>query len=58
MKEYFIEMDVTMSARMYIEANDLETAKKIAVEKMWQDPRYHTRNGAMVSVVITDAFED
>lgn len=58
MKEYFIEMDVTMSARMYIEANDLETAKKIAVKKMWQDPRYHTRNGAVVSVVITDAFED
>lgn len=58
MKEYFIEMDVTMSARMYVEANDLETAKKIAIEKMCQDPRYHTRNGAVVSVVITDAFED
>lgn len=58
MKEFTIEMDVTFSARMYIEANDLETAKKIAVEQMWNDPRYHTRNGAMVDAVITDAWED
>lgn len=58
MKEFMVEMDVTFSARMYIEADNEETAKKIALAKMKQDPRYHTRWGAHVNTEITDVFEE
>lgn len=58
MKEFMIEMDVTFSARMHIEASTEAEAKKIATERMWADPRYHTRMGAIVDVTVTDCFED
>ena len=51
-------MDVTFSARMYITAENEETAKQMAIEKMEKDPRYHTRFGAYVSTEVTDIFED
>jgi hypothetical protein len=58
MKEYFIDMDVTFSARMYITAENEETAKQIAIEKMEKDPRYHTRFGAYVNTEVTDVYEE
>jgi hypothetical protein len=58
MKEYCVDMDVTFSARMYIKADNEETAKKIAMSRMNQDPRYHTRWGAHVNTEITDVFEE
>jgi hypothetical protein len=51
-------MDVTFSARMYVEARDIESAKKLAEKRMNADPRYHTRMGAHVSTEVTDAYED
>ena len=51
-------MDVTFSARMYITAENEETAKQMAIEKMEKDPRYHTRLGAYVSTEVTDIFEE
>lgn len=58
MKEYFIDMDVTFSARMYITAENEETAKQMAIEKMEKDPRYHTRWGAYVDTEVTDIYEE
>lgn len=51
-------MDVTFSARMYIEADDLESAKRLAEERMNADPYYHTRNRAWVETKVTDAWEE
>lgn len=51
-------MDVTFSARMYVEAKDIESAKKLAKGRMNADPRYHTRMGAHVSTKVTDAWEE
>lgn len=51
-------MDVTFSARMYIVADNEESAREMALEKMNADPRYHTRLGAWVSTEITDAWEE
>lgn len=51
-------MDVTFSARMYIEADDLESAKRLAEKRMNAAPRYHTRMGAHVSTEVTDAWEE
>ena len=51
-------MDVTFSARMYITAENEETAKQMAIEKMEKDPHYYTRFGAYVSTEVTDIFEE
>lgn len=51
-------MDVTFSARMYVEARDIESAKKLAEKRMNADPRYHTRMGAHVSTKVIDAWEE
>lgn len=56
MKNYCIDMDVTFSARMYIFAENEESARAQAIEKMDSDPRYHTRMGAHVSTEVTDAW--
>jgi hypothetical protein len=58
MKTYCIDMDVTFSARMYVEARDIESAKKLAEKRMNADPYYHTRMGAHVSTKVTDAWEE
>ena len=58
MKEYMVEMDVTFSARMYVYANDEESAKAQAVKLMNADPRYNTRWGAHVNTEVTDVFEE
>lgn len=59
MKTYCFDFDVTFSARMYIEeteAKNFESARALAIERMNQDPRYHTRMGAHVSTDITDSW--
>lgn len=58
MKTYCIDMDVTFSARMCIEADDLESAKKLAEERMNAEPYYHTRNRTWVDTKVTDAWEE
>lgn len=58
MKEFCVEMDVTFSARMYVEAENEEQAKKKAVRDMNKDPRYHTSWGAHVNTEVTDVFEE
>ena len=58
MKKYCVEMDVTFSARMYVEAESEEQAKRKAVSDMEKDPRYHTRWGAYVDTEVTDIYED
>jgi hypothetical protein len=51
-------MDVTFSAHMWVDADTEEQARKIALEKMAEEPRYHTRNGCHIDTTITDIFED
>lgn len=56
MKEYCIDLDVTFSARMYVYAENEESAKAQAVNEMDKDPRYHTRMGAHVSTEVIDVY--
>lgn len=51
-------MDVTFSAQMYVEARDIESAKKLAEERMNADPYYHTRNRTWVATEVIDAYDD
>lgn len=58
MRQYCVDMDVTFSARMYVFAEDEESARAQALLMMEQDPRYHTRFGAYVNTEITDVWID
>lgn len=53
-KEYYVDLDVTFSKRMYVYARDEESAKAQAIALLENDPHYHTRMGAYVS---TDVIE-
>ena len=58
MKEFYVDLDVTFSTRMYVYAEDEESARSIAINKINDDPHYNTRNGCWVSTEVTDIFEE
>lgn len=58
MKEFYVDLDVTFSTRMYVYAKDEESAKAQAIALVDTDPRFHTRMGAHVSTDITDVYEN
>lgn len=58
MATYYVDMDVTFSARMWVDADTEDQARKIAFFEMASDPHYHTRNGCHIDTTITDIFED
>ena len=58
-KTYYVDMDVTFSAHMWINADSEEAAKQEALEKMLQDPHYRiAHNGHFVETWVTDCFVD
>ena len=54
MKEFYVDLDVTFSKRMYVYAKDEESAKAQAIDLLEKDPHYYTRMGAYIS---TDVIE-
>ena len=42
-KEYAVDIDITMSCRVYVEAESEEEAKNLANEKVNNDPYYYAR---------------
>ena len=57
MKEYRVELDVTMSVNLYIDATSEEEALKIAQEKIKSDTLYRLRNSVFVKSEETDIEE-
>ena len=57
MKEYRVELDVTMSVNLYIDATSEEEALKIAHEKIKSDTLYRLRNSVFVKSEKTDIEE-
>lgn len=57
MKEYLVELDVTMSVSMYIDANNKEQAKELALSKIKTDTLYQIRKGCYVDSQVTDVIE-
>ena len=57
MKEYLVELDVTMSVRTYVDANNEEQAKELALSKIEADTLYHIRTGHYVDSQVTDVIE-
>lgn len=58
MATYYVDMDVTFSAHMWVDADTEEGARKIALTKMANDPHYHTRYGCHIDTTITDISEE
>jgi hypothetical protein len=58
MKSYLVDLDVTMSVRLHIEANSQEEAENMAKKKIKTEPHYHLRNSFFVDVVVIDALKE
>lgn len=58
-KKFFIDVDITMSKRIYVDAENEEDARKIANESVKKEAFYYARHAdAYVSHEITDVDED
>lgn len=57
MKQFAVDIDITMSKRIYVDAESEEQARALAEEKM-KDPYYYTKAGAYVSHEIIDINEE
>lgn len=55
---YFVDIDMSLSTREWVEAESEEEAKRIAVEKVKKDPYHYARGGAFLNAVVTDCFID
>lgn len=59
MKTYYVDMDLTFSAHVWIDAESEEDAKRIALERVSQNPHYQiARNGCFLDAGVTDCFVD
>ena len=59
MKEFTVEVDITVSKRIYVEAENEEEAEKKVNEMVRNNPGdYYTKANAYVCHEITDCYED
>lgn len=64
-KTYEVDIDITMSCRVYVEAENEEEAKKLAKEKVNNDPYYYARSSSacyvgsdVVDVYFVDEYDE
>lgn len=55
---YFVDMDMTLSTRGWVDAESEEDAKRIALERVAKDPYYHASRGCFLDAKVTDCFID
>ena len=55
---YFVDIDMTLSTRAWIDADSEEDARKIALERIAKDPYHYARRGAFLDANVTDCFID
>ena len=58
MKEFTVDVDITVSKRIYVEAENEEEAKAKVEEMMKYPHYYYTKADAYVCHEITDVCED
>lgn len=59
MKNYVVDVDITVSKRIYVNASNEEEAKRKANEFFEKDPYYYAKNlDAVVGHKIIDVNED
>lgn len=57
-KMYYVDMDVTLSVRMWVRAESEEEAQKEALGRIERDTMYYAQHGAYVGAEVTDCYED
>ena len=57
-KAFQVEVDVTYSVSLYIEAENESEAKAIAEDRVGRDPRYWTQSGAIANINAYDVSDD
>lgn len=58
-KKFYVDVDITMSKRIYVDAENEEEARKIANESVKKEAFYYARHAdAYVFHEITDIYED
>lgn len=57
-KMYYVDMDVTLSVRMWVSADSEEYAQREALERIKRDTIYYVQHGAYVDAEVTDSYED
>lgn len=55
---YYVDMDVTLSVRMWVRAESEEEAQKEALGRIERDTMYYAQHGAYVGAEVTDCYED
>ena len=55
---YFVDIDMALSTRCWVDAESEEEAKRIAIERVTKDPYYHARRGCFLDARVTDCFID
>ena len=58
MKHYEVDVDITMSKRIYVDAENEQQAREIVEEKMKYPHYYYTKADAYVGHEITDVNEE
>lgn len=57
-KGFKVEVDITYSVSLYVEATDREEARALAEDKVGKDPRYWIQSGAIANINAYDVNED
>lgn len=58
MKSFMVDMDVTMSVRLWVRANNEGEANEIALKTVEREPYYHLKGSAFVDAVVVDNIEE
>lgn len=58
MKEYSVDIDITVSKRITVYADDEEQARKIAFNRIAEEPYYYIDNATYVGHGIVDINEE
>lgn len=58
MAGYWVDVDVTVSVKTYINADCEESARQKAFVKIASDADYYAQNGLFVDAVVTDCVKE
>lgn len=58
MAGYWVDVDVTVSVKTYINADDEESARQKAFVRIASDAGYYAQNGLFVDAVVTDCVKE
>ena len=53
MAKYYVDLDLTMSVQMWLDADSKEAAEQMAKEKVAKEPMYYAQQGLFVEATVT-----